>query len=88
MLNIQQEIQAGRLNAEIVTVISSLNSAGGVQRAKDAGLPVKVIRTRDHADVDPFSRRIVENWMRRRSTWSCRAAGCVCGGFRPGTRTG
>ena len=60
MLNIQQEIQAGRLNAEIVTVISSLNSAGGVQRAKDAGLPVTVIRTKDHADVEAFSRRIVE----------------------------
>ena len=60
MLNIHEEIQAGRLNAEIVTVISSLNSAGGVQRAKDAGLPVTVIRTKDHADVEAFSRRIVE----------------------------
>ncbi len=58
MLNILQEIRAGRLHAEIALVISSLNSAGGVQRAKDAGLPVTVIRTKDHPDLDDFSRRI------------------------------
>jgi formyltetrahydrofolate-dependent phosphoribosylglycinamide formyltransferase len=60
MLNILQEIQAGRLNAKIAVVISSLNSAGGVQRAKDAGLPMTVVRTKDYPDVDAFSRRIVE----------------------------
>jgi phosphoribosylglycinamide formyltransferase-1 len=60
MLNILQEIQAGRLNAEIAVVISSLSSAGGVQRAKDAGLPVTVIRTKDYSDIDAFSKRIVE----------------------------
>jgi phosphoribosylglycinamide formyltransferase 1 len=60
MLNILEQIQAGQLNAEIVAVISSLNSAGGVQRAKDAGLPVTVIRTKDHPNIGAFSRRIVE----------------------------
>jgi phosphoribosylglycinamide formyltransferase-1 len=60
MLNILQEIQAGRLNAEIALVISSLSLAGGVQRAKDAGLPVTVIRTKDHPDIEAFSRRIAE----------------------------
>ena len=60
MMNILQEIRNGRLSAEIAIVISSLASAAGVQRARDAGLPVTVIRTKDHPDVAAFSRRIEE----------------------------
>ncbi|GAG36589.1 unnamed protein product, partial [marine sediment metagenome] len=50
----------GRLNAEIAVVISSRSRAGGVERAKNAGLDVKIIRKKDHATIDEFSRRIEE----------------------------
>jgi phosphoribosylglycinamide formyltransferase-1 len=60
MLNILEEIQAGRLNAQIAIVISSRNSVTGVERAKEAGLPLTVIRTKDHPDIDAFSSRIEE----------------------------
>ena len=58
MTNILDEIHAGRLNAEIVTVICSRSVIGGVKRAQDAGLPVKVIRTKDYDGIDPFSAAI------------------------------
>ncbi len=59
MTNILEEIESDRLNAEIVTVISSRSTVAGVKRAQDAGLPVKVIRTKDHPDVDAFSDEVV-----------------------------
>ncbi|MBN1362534.1 MAG: phosphoribosylglycinamide formyltransferase [Sedimentisphaerales bacterium] len=59
MTNILDEIKGKRLNAQIVTVISSRSTVAGVQRAEDAGLPVKVIRTKDHPDVDAFSEALV-----------------------------
>lgn len=59
MTNLLDEIRSKRLNAEIVTVISSRSAVAGVRRAEDAGLPVKVVRTRDHPDVDAFSAALV-----------------------------
>jgi formyltetrahydrofolate-dependent phosphoribosylglycinamide formyltransferase len=60
MLNILQCIQRSELNAEIVMVISSLSGVAGVERARHAGLPVKVIRKKDHPDIEAFSAEIVE----------------------------
>ncbi len=60
MLNIQECIERGELNAEIAVVISSLSTVAGVDRARDAGLPVKVIRRKDHADIETFSTRLEE----------------------------
>ncbi len=60
MLNILECIRRGELNAEIAVVISSLSTVAGVERARDAGFPVKVIRRKDHPDVETFSARLEE----------------------------
>jgi len=60
MLNILDRIDRGELNARIVVVISSLSTVAGVERARNAGLLVKLIRKKDYADIDAFSARIEE----------------------------
>jgi formyltetrahydrofolate-dependent phosphoribosylglycinamide formyltransferase len=60
MTNILDEIHQGRLNAEISVVISSRSTVAGVARARDVGLPVEIVRKKDHPDIDAFSRRIEE----------------------------
>jgi formyltetrahydrofolate-dependent phosphoribosylglycinamide formyltransferase len=60
LLNILDQIKAGRLNAEIPLVISSLSTTAGVEKARAAGLNVKIIRTKDYPDIDRFSSRIAE----------------------------
>lgn len=60
MVNIQKEIEAGRLNAEIVVVISSLSTVRGVELAKKMGFKLELVRKKDFADVDSFSGRIEE----------------------------
>ena len=58
MLNILENIKKGCLNAEITVVISSRSVVAGVERAKNAGLNVKIIRKKDYPDIDEFSNRI------------------------------
>jgi len=60
LINIHEQIQKGKLNAEIPLVISSRSTVAGVERAKAAGLNVKIIRTKDHPDIDEFSKEIVK----------------------------
>jgi formyltetrahydrofolate-dependent phosphoribosylglycinamide formyltransferase len=61
LLNILECIQRGQLNAEIVVVVSSLSTVAGVERARAAGLPVKVIRRKDYRDIEAFSARLEED---------------------------
>jgi len=58
LMNILETIDQGRLNASVVLVISSRSTVKGVERAKSAGLDVKIIRKKDHPDIDEFSKRI------------------------------
>lgn len=60
MLNIQECIQRGELNARIVVVISSLSTVAGVDRAWQAGFPVKIVRKKDFLTIETFSARIEE----------------------------
>ena len=60
MVNIQKEIDAGSLNAEIVQVISSLSTVRGVDLAKGMDLPLEIVRKKDFSDVESFSGRIAE----------------------------
>jgi len=60
MLNVLECIQRGEINAEIAVVISSLSTVAGVERARKAGLPVKIIRKKDFPDLDAFSARLEE----------------------------
>lgn len=60
LMNILEYIRQGRLNAEVAVVISSLSAVAGVEKAKNAELNVKIIRTKDYPDINQFSRRIEE----------------------------
>lgn len=58
MLNLQEQIDAGRLNAEIVLVISSRAEVKGNDRARKIGLEPVIIRRKDYPDIADFSGRI------------------------------
>ncbi len=58
LINILEYIKQGKLNAEVSIVISSRSKVAGVERAKKAGLDVKIIRRKDHHNIDEFSKRI------------------------------
>lgn len=60
MINIQKEIEDGRLNAQIVAVISSLSNVRGVQLAQGLGLDPVIIRKKDHPDIEEFSGEIAK----------------------------
>ena len=60
MLNILDAIQRGELQADIALVISSLSAVAGVGRARHAGLPLKIVRKKDCADVEAFSKQIAD----------------------------
>lgn len=60
LMNILEYIKKGRLNAQIGLVISSRSTVAGVEKAKAAGLNVKIIRKKDYPDIDRFSKRIEE----------------------------
>ncbi len=58
LLNILEYVKQGQLNVEVALVISSRSTVAGVERAKNAGLDVKIVRKKDHPDIDEFSKRI------------------------------
>jgi phosphoribosylglycinamide formyltransferase 1 len=58
--NFVELIKRGELDAEIAVVISSLPEVKGVERARAAGLPVVIVRKKEHPDEDEFSRLITE----------------------------
>jgi phosphoribosylglycinamide formyltransferase-1 len=60
LMNILECIKRGELNAEVAVVISSRSTVAGVQKAKNAGLNVKIIRKKDYPNIDEFSTRIEE----------------------------
>jgi formyltetrahydrofolate-dependent phosphoribosylglycinamide formyltransferase len=60
LMNILDYIKRGELNAKVAAVISSRPEFAGVERAKNAGLNVKVVRKKDYPDIDEFSKRIEE----------------------------
>lgn len=60
LLNLQENIKAGRLNAQVVLVISSLTKVAGVERAKKAGFDVKIIRKKEYPEIEEFSKQIVK----------------------------
>lgn len=63
LMNILDYIKDGRLNAQVPVVISSRSTVAGVERAKNAGLNVKIIRKKDHPDIEKFSKKIEEELL-------------------------
>ena len=53
--NLLGEIDAGRVDAEVVCVLSSKIGAGGLERARRRGIPARAIPRRDHPDVEAFN---------------------------------
>jgi len=66
-------IDRRELDATIAVVISSLSKVKGVDRARGAGLPVEIVRVKDHPDVDEFSRLIVDALERHGVQLACQA---------------
>ena len=60
LMNILKHIKQGLLNAEVAVVVSSRTTVTGVEKAKNAGLNVKIVRTKDYPDIDEFSKPIEE----------------------------
>lgn len=58
MVNIHDQIEAGKLNAQIVSVICSRSKIKGVERALKIGIEPVIIRKKDFGDIDEFSKRI------------------------------
>ena len=56
--NLQQEITAGRLHADIAVVVSSKPEAYGLVRAKAHGLDAVAVSRREHADLEAFNAAI------------------------------
>ncbi len=60
LINILKYINEDKLNARVAVVISSRSTVSGIEKAKNAGLDVKIVRKKDYADIDEFSKRIEE----------------------------
>jgi formyltetrahydrofolate-dependent phosphoribosylglycinamide formyltransferase len=58
LINLVECIKHGKLNAEVAVVISSRSTVAGVDRARAAGLNVKIIRKKYYPDIDEFSKLI------------------------------
>ncbi|HDZ20953.1 hypothetical protein LCGC14_0320920 [marine sediment metagenome] len=59
LLNICDEIDAGRLDAQVVVVIAS-RPCKGIERARSRGLDVQVAAYKQMPDTETYSARIVE----------------------------
>lgn len=55
VLNLAEQIRAGRLNAEIVSIIASRPDCGGIAKGRAAGLPVRVVSRKEFESVEAFS---------------------------------
>jgi len=53
--NLFEEIDAGRLRAEVVAVIASKKDAYGLERARRRGVPAFAVPRREHPDVGAFN---------------------------------
>ena len=61
MLAIAKAIDAGTLNAEIKTVLSSNLHAKGIEKARKLGLPVYVCESKDYAEPEKLEQRIAQH---------------------------
>jgi phosphoribosylglycinamide formyltransferase 1 len=67
--NLIDRIADGRLDAQIVQVVSNNASAFGVERARNANLPVAVVDRKQFDSVEAFSEAVFQH---------CRTADVVC----------
>ena len=53
--NLLEHIDAGKVEAEVVAVISSKKGAYGLERARKRGIPALTVARRDYSDIDQFN---------------------------------
>lgn len=58
VLNLQDCINNGTLNAEIVSVICSNNHAAGIERLQNRGLKVDIVNRKDFPNTESFSNQV------------------------------
>ena len=80
--NFLQRQADGELPVELVAVVSSRGDVRGVDVAREAGLPVAVIRRRDHADVSAHNEAIAR-WLEPHRPQIIALAGYLCFVSRP-----
>lgn len=73
LLNLANEIDAGRLAAQVVSVVSSRADAAGVQRARERGFNVAVIERVKYKDVAAFSQAVWAELEQRGAQLACLA---------------
>jgi formyltetrahydrofolate-dependent phosphoribosylglycinamide formyltransferase len=66
LMNIYELIKQKQLNAEIAVVISSRSDTVGVEKARNAGLPVDIIRKKDFPTIEDFSRQLRKSLLTAR----------------------
>ena len=71
--NLIDRIAAGTLDAEIVLVLASNDSAGGLQRAESAGIPAHVVSRKAYADAEDFAMRVFSLVRESRADLVCLA---------------
>ena len=59
MVNVDQCIKRGELDAEIVTVVSSRSTVAGVERARELGVEPHILRKKDTPEIGQFSEQLV-----------------------------
>lgn len=75
--NLIGRIASGTLHARIAVVIASLSKIKGVQVARDAGLPLEIVRKQDYPDCHALSLAIVDALERHgvqltlQAGWTC-----------------
>ncbi|MEO1999694.1 MAG: phosphoribosylglycinamide formyltransferase, partial [Planctomycetaceae bacterium] len=77
LLNFLDQIRAGKLAAEIPLVISSQRDCRGVERAREAGLVVEVVRRTDCNSVTEFSQQVFQK-LRQADVDLVTLAGFLC----------
>ena len=85
--NFLEHMQRGTLPVEIVGVVSSRGDVRGVDVAREAGLPMTVIRRRDHPHVAAHNAAIAD-WLEARRPEIIALAGYLCYLVRPAWFTG
>lgn len=61
MVNIAEQIQLGKLDAEIVSVISSRSDVAGIERARELDIEPDIVRKKDFNDLTSFSKEIYKH---------------------------
>ena len=66
LLNFLDQIRSGELDAEVPLVIASQKTCKGIDRARSAGLECLVLRPRDFASVQDFSKAVFSELRKAR----------------------